>query len=161
VIGDGPTLNDPSRATDGPAYFQTFPVLNTSRSSMNPGVVQGTLSSEPNATYRLQFFSNRDDSTRCFDLATAQADFKPETGCATRAGFVSAFQASQGESLVGEIDVITDGNGNASFDVSSNVAVAAGSILTATATRIQTMPDGALQPLYTSEFSQAIKVSAK
>ena len=60
-----------------------------------------------------------------------------------------------GEHILGGINVTTDPQGNASFTFDSPGLVPAGKFITATATRL----DAALDPIETSEFSQAIIVN--
>jgi hypothetical protein len=60
-----------------------------------------------------------------------------------------------GENILGGINVTTDSQGNTSFAFDSPELVPAGMFITATATRL----DSALEPIETSEFSQAIIVN--
>jgi CSLREA domain-containing protein len=86
---DNVTLNDldGSDADAGPNNLQNFPILTTIRNSR---VVTGTLDSDPNTTYRLEFFSN---------TAPDGSEF------------------GEGETFVAALDVTTDVSGTVTFSV--------------------------------------------
>jgi len=102
----GMTANDAGDADGGVNLLQNFPLLNSTTASGASTRVQGTLNSRASATFALDFFSNPDCDP-----------------------------SGNGEGLkyLGSTSVSTDGNGNASFDVTLPVA-AEGRQITATAT---------------------------
>jgi hypothetical protein len=160
--GDGPTLNDTAGHASGvPNHGQNFPVLDANRSFQNPALVQvqGALDSAPNSLYLIQVFS--DNTAECVQLETAPVLPGYQPGCAVNGGSATAFLAAQGQVLIGQIEVLTDANGHAPFRFPANLNVPVGSIVTSTATSLNLMPDGSLQPSETSEFSQAISVVQK
>ena len=99
------TLNDVGDGDAGDNNLQNFPVL----TEVNQGstIVDGTLNSAMNTTFRLEFFSN--------------------TACDA-----SAF--GEGETYLGTQDVTTDGTGNVTFQVTLAPTAVFGSFITATAT---------------------------
>ncbi len=101
---DGLTPNDSLDADVGPNGFQNFPVITSATGT----TVEGTLHSEPNETYRIEFFNNdqRDPS-----------------------GF------GEGKTFVGSVEVTTDANGDATFTHTLN---ATAMNVTATATNLAT-----------------------
>jgi len=113
---DGVTANDPCDPDIGPNKRQNFPVL-TSVTGGTSTRIQGTLNSTANTLYRLEFFA----SNACDPLGNGP-----------------------GQSFIGYLDVTTDGNCNATFDVTYLYATVGGQPVTATATD----PSG-----NTSEFS--------
>eukprot|EP00913_Durusdinium_trenchii_P010877 g10206.t1 len=113
----GVTPNDANDADDGPNYTQNHPVLTTVTASGGSTHVEGTLNSTPATTFRIEFFAN------------SQSD---------PSGF------GEGEVYLGFADVTTDADGDAALAVDLPGEVAAGHVVTATATA----PNGA-----TSEFS--------
>jgi len=107
---DGVTPNDSEGhgAPNDPNNFQNFPVLTSARASASGGTdIVGMLHSDPNTTYRIEFFANDLDPL----------DLPPE-----------------GQQFIGFVNVTTDTNGDASFTAMLNVPVEAGRIITATAT---------------------------
>jgi hypothetical protein len=56
--GDGPTLNDPADADNGPNDLQNFPVITSARTGDGKTTVRGTLNSTPDKTFRVQLFSS-------------------------------------------------------------------------------------------------------
>jgi SdrD B-like domain/PKD domain/Periplasmic copper-binding protein (NosD) len=103
---NGPTLNDPLDADNGPNQLQNFPVIISS----TPGAttqISGRFNSKPNATYALDFYAN------------AAAD---------PSGF------GEGQRYLGAATVTTDGAGNVRFTVVLPGSSAAGEIISATAT---------------------------
>jgi uncharacterized protein (DUF2141 family) len=103
----GVTPNDPGDADTGANNLQNFPVLTSVSGSGGGTTVQGTLNSEANKTYRLEFFS----SPSCDPSGHGE-----------------------GKTFLGSLSVTTDGSGNASFTFSSGTAVSSGDSVTATAT---------------------------
>ena len=101
---DGVTPNDSLDVDEGPNGFQNFPVITSATGT----TVEGMLESEPNQTYRIEFFNNEQrDAT----------------------GF------GEGRTFAGSVEVTTDANGEAAFthtldDEAMNV--------TATATNLAT-----------------------
>ena len=89
--GESPRLNDAGDADTGPNNFQNFPVLTSARTTTTGVSVRGTLNSQPNRTYRIEFFGN--------------AELDPGL-------------YGEGKTLLGFTNVTTDGNGNVSFDAS-------------------------------------------
>lgn len=103
----GVTQNDTLDPDVGGNGLQNFPVLQSAAIAGSTVRVIGTLNSNANASYTLEFFgSPQCDST----------------------GY------GEGRSFLGSTSVSTNGSGNASFDVTLNAALATGSFVTATAT---------------------------
>jgi hypothetical protein len=117
--GDGVNPNDPGDPDVGPNGFQNFPVVTGAFVSPARIRIQGTLNSLASQTFHVEFFA----SPACDPT-----------------GF------GEGKTFLGFTDVMTDGSGNGTFDVTLGAQVAAGSAITATATG----PDG------TSEFSACL-----
>lgn len=159
ISKEGPNINVPPNANTGPNNLQNFPLLSANRSFINPALVQvwGSLNSAPNSIYLIQAFSN--DSAVCLQLnITPVLGYQPSPGCTLDSGFNTSFLESQGHVFIGQALVTTDTTGHVDFHFPANVDIPIGSILTATATLIQKMPDGSFMPTDTSEFSQAINV---
>jgi photosystem II stability/assembly factor-like uncharacterized protein len=109
--------NDTGDADEGGNHLQNFPLV-TSFGNAGGGInVRGTLGSKPSTEYRLDFYSN--------------------AGC-------DASGNGEGARPVGGAQATTDAAGNAAFDVTLAGQLAAGRVVTATATD----PSGS-----TSEFS--------
>lgn len=104
---DGVTPNDPGDFDTGPNGLQNFPVLTSAATAAGRTLVQGTLSSGPNRTYLVQFFS--------------QSQLDPT-------GF------GQGRTLIGSALVTTDANGNAVINSLLDAPTVVGDFITATAT---------------------------
>jgi parallel beta-helix repeat protein len=105
---DGVTANDAGDADAGPNGTQNYPVLtNVVTNGSSQITVAGTLNALANTRYRIEFFSNP-------------------------AGDPSGH--GEGRVLVGSVIVTTDASGNASFSVTRSASVAAGDLVTATAT---------------------------
>lgn len=121
---NGVTPNDVNDADTGPNQLQNFPVITTVLSSANSTTIQGTLNSIPNTTFEIDFYSN------------AAVD-PPGNG--------------EGAQFFGTSSVNTNGNGDATINATFPVGLAAGRVITATATD----PNG-----NTSEFSAADPASA-
>ncbi len=121
--GDGVTPNDPGDTDAGPNNLQNFPVITSVSSAGGSTTVTGTLNSEAGKSYLIQFFAN--------DLPDPSSH-------------------GEGQQLLGETTVTTDGSGNASFNPTLPLAVTPTQFVTSTATRLDA--EGA--PLETSEFSE-------
>ena len=100
-----PTVNDDGDGDGGPNNTQNYPMLTSVASGST--VIEGSLNSTANTTFRLEFFSN---------------------GVCDRLGY------GEGETYLGFTNVTTDGTGNVSFTVNFPDTVPAGSYITATAT---------------------------
>jgi hypothetical protein len=116
--GNGVTPNDPGDADGGANQLQNFPLLSVALAGAATRIL-GALNSTANTTFTLDFY------------ASPGAD---------PSGF------GEGARHLGSAVVTTDGSGNARFEVTLSGAVAAGEVVTATATD----PAG-----NTSEFSPA------
>ena len=99
----GVTANDPGDPDEGPNGLQNFPLL-TDVSSL---AIQGTLNSEPNRTYQLEFFA----SDAC-----------------DPSGY------GEGQSFLGALPVFTDGTGDADFTFVPVDPIPLGACVAATAT---------------------------
>lgn len=115
--GDGVTLNDTTDADSGANLLQNFPVLTSVQSSGGSTTIQGSLKSTPNTTFQIDFYSS-----------TA----------------LDPSGNGEGALFFNTTPVTTDGNGDATINVTFPDALPAGRAITATATD----PDG-----NTSEFS--------
>ncbi len=124
---NGVTANDAGDGDTGANNLQNWPVLTraTSDGAGNTNV-RGTLNSTASTTFNLDFYH----SAAC-----------------------DAGGNGEGEAYLGSAQVTTDGSGNASFVASFPANVAAGRVVTATATR-------SALPLDTSEFSNCATVLA-
>ncbi len=126
----GVTANDTCDADAGANNLQNSPVLTSATSDATSTTITGTLNSLPNTSFRIEFFSN--------------ASCDPS-------------QSGEGQTLIGARNVATDASCNViggSFTVTGLPPVAIGSVITATATRL----DSTLATTDTSEFSQCIPV---
>lgn len=85
---DGVTMNHPTNPTPGPNNFQNFPVLSSVTLSGDVATITGTLSSAPNSTYYIDFFTSQIWDTTHY---------------------------GEGQKYLGSITVMTDASGNASF----------------------------------------------
>lgn len=121
---NGVTANDSVDSDTGPNQLQNFPVLTSVTSSSNSTTIQGTLKSIPSTTFDVDFYSN---------------------------AAVDASGNGEGAQFFGTTSVNTDGNGDANINVTFPIGLAAGRVITATATD----PNG-----NTSEFSAADATSA-
>jgi trimeric autotransporter adhesin len=120
----GPNANDPQDPDAGPNRLQNYPAIASAQRSLDGSTtITGRLNSVPGETFTIRFFSNP---------------------AADPSGF------GEGKTFLGEIQVTTDGQGNASFDFPAQGAVSEGEFVTATATRVSTGD--------TSEFSEAERV---
>ncbi len=123
---DGPcgvTPNHHCVSVAGPNNFQSYPVLTSASSGGGSTTIQGSLDSVPNTTYRIEFFDNH----RCHPSGNGS-----------------------GETFIGSTDITTDGNCTAPINVTFQVNVQSGHVITATATD----PNG-----NTSEFSACVPVN--
>lgn len=100
------TANDVGDADTGPNNLQNFPVITSANSSSGTTTITGTLNSEANTQYRIEFFASEKDDPSGY---------------------------GQGEIFLGSTNATTVGN-NASFNVNLSVDVPAGYFITATAT---------------------------
>ena len=106
---DGVNANDTGDGDGGINNGQNFPLLTTARTNAsNQLVLTGTLNSNANSYYRIEFFSN-----------TSQDG----TGY------------GEGQTYLGFANVATDGSGNATISTTLTANVALGSFISATATR--------------------------
>ncbi|HET6771315.1 MAG TPA: CSLREA domain-containing protein [Actinomycetota bacterium] len=103
--GAGVNLNDTGDGDIGPNNLQNYPVL-TSVFSATRVLIAGTLNSQANKVYRLEFFANA----------------------------VCDGTNGEGQTFLGTTNVTTDAAGNAAFSVSLPAGVPAGQVITATAT---------------------------
>jgi len=113
----GVTLNDPVDADSGANNLQNFPVITSVLSVGSNTTIQGSLNSSPNTTFQIDFYSS--------------AALDP-------LGF------GEGALFFAATAVTTDGNGNATINVTFPMPLVTGRAVTATATD----PNG-----NTSEFS--------
>lgn len=121
--------------TAGPNDSQNYPIL-SSVTAMGDGTeIQGTLSSVPNHTFRLEFFANaaRDPTTFSDALAVLPGEF------------------SEGQTYIGSLNVTTDATGNVAFPANLPALPASEPFITATATDITNTGNGPANN--TSEFS--------
>ncbi len=111
LLGDGITPNDTGdpdpAASPNPNNLQNFPVLTVATAGTATTNIQGTLNSEANKAYRVEFFAN-----------TAADDGGN----------------GEGQTFLGAQDVTTDGSGNAALNFETAVLVPTGQFVTATAT---------------------------
>jgi uncharacterized repeat protein (TIGR01451 family) len=105
---DGVTMNTAGSPHSGPNNLQGFPVLSSVSTTSMDTVVTGSLTSNPNTIFTVQFFAN------------AAAD---------PSGF------GEGQTFLGEIrDLTTNGDGFANFAASLRTVIAPGQFVSATAT---------------------------
>jgi hypothetical protein len=121
---NGVTANDIIDSDVGPNNLQNFPVLTTVMSTSNTTTIQGSLNSLPNTTFDIDFYSS---------------------------AAVDPSGYGEGAQFFGTTSVTTNGNGDATINVTFPVALATGRVITATATD----PNG-----NTSEFSAANPTTA-
>lgn len=105
--GDGVTANDAGDLDNGTNGLQNFPLIDLAIASGSSLVIFGRLNSLPGGVYRLEFF---------------------DSAAADPTGF------GEGQTFLGAITVDTDAAGDASFEANFAVALAAGHVITATAT---------------------------
>lgn len=104
---DGVTANDPGDADTGANELQNAPVLVSASSDGASTTIQGTLDSTANMAFRLELFAS---------------------------GACDPSGSGEGQVFLGAATATTDAAGNASFNVTLPVGVAAGQQATATAT---------------------------
>jgi hypothetical protein len=121
---DAVTLNDPNDPDAGANRLQNFPDLAGAINDGTNTTVTGTLNSRPDTRYRIEFFS----SAACDE-----------------SGF------GEGERYLGFVEGRSNGSGNLSINMRTLPAVAAGNVITATATDIGRSE--------TSEFSACVEVT--
>ena len=106
---NGVTLNDVGDADAGPNNYQNFPVLTSAQIVSGTQVtIIGSLNSASNSSFRVEFFSSTTQDTNGY---------------------------GEGQNYLGFVNVTTDGSGNAAFSAALSASVAAGSYISATATR--------------------------
>ena len=120
---DGVSANDDLDADAGPNNFQNFPVITSALATESSTRIVGSLGSLPNEEYTLDFY------------ASSEADVSNH---------------GEGERYLGSAIVMSDGFGEASFDVTFAEKTRSGEFITATATD----STGS-----TSEFSEVIILS--
>ncbi len=103
----GVTANDATDSDIGPNNLQNFPVLTSVISLGNSTTIQGSLKSTPNTAFQIDFYSN---------------------------AALDASGHGEGGLFFNTTSVNTDGNGNATINVTFPAALGAGRIVTATAT---------------------------
>lgn len=91
----GPTANDAGDGDSGPNGHQNYPVLTSVNVSGGNTTVRGTLNSQPNSGYHLEFFADQEPSTSFY---------------------------GEGRTFLGAREVTTDAAGNADFTVTFAVA---------------------------------------
>jgi Bacterial Ig-like domain/Bacterial Ig domain len=125
LLADGGdvTANDISDPDIGPNDLQNFPIITSVTTFGSQTTIQGTFNSTTEDTFNLQFFSNP---------------------AADPSGF------GEGETYVGQTNVLTNFKGNDAFSFATNTPISVGRVVTATATNTVT--------LHTSEFSEAVEV---
>lgn len=104
---DGVTLNDSGDADGGPNLLQNFPVLTNVTSAGGQTTITGTINTNANQIITLDFYSN---------------------------GQCSVSGNGEGETPLGASTVQTDASGNGTFTATFATTLAAGSVVTATAT---------------------------
>jgi hypothetical protein len=120
--GDGVTANDPLDADTGPNGLQNYPVINTVTGHAERTTITGSLDSTPSTGFVLEFFASP---------MAAPSGYGP------------------GATPLGTLTVTTAADGHADFTAVLPVGIAAGDVVSATATD----PAG-----NTSEFAQSVAV---
>jgi VCBS repeat-containing protein len=127
---NGVTANDAGDADTGANNLQNFPVPSSATTNGSMIVIAGSLNSTASSYYRIEFFSSPS---------------------ADASGY------GEGRTYLGYANVSTNGSGNATFNTTLSVSVAAGQYVTATATKANatytTFTD-------TSEFAQNVTAVA-
>jgi hypothetical protein len=121
---NGVTPNDGVDGDSGPNQLQNFPVITSVTSTNNSTTIQGSLTSIPSTTFNIDFYSS---------------------------AAVDPSGNGEGAQFVGTTPVSTNGSGDATINVTFQIGLGAGRVITATATD----PNG-----NTSEFSAADAASA-
>jgi uncharacterized repeat protein (TIGR01451 family) len=128
LVRDGVTPNDPGDADTGPNNLQNFPVITKANAIPVSTEIEGTLNSTPDSTFLIQFFANDQLDPSSF---------------------------GEGEQLIGETTVTTDGSGDAGFSLLAPVEIGPLQFVTSTATLMENSDgDENLVPSQTSEFSE-------
>ncbi len=109
VDDPGPTPNDPGDVDTGPNDIQNFPVITSVATNETSTIIQGTLNSTANTLFRVEFFF----SSTC-----------------DPSGF------GQGMFIFGSTNVMTNGSGNASINLTLPVGIGPNRAVTATATNL-------------------------
>lgn len=107
----GVTVNDAGDGDSGPNGLQNFPVVTSAQGYFAGLIVDGTLNSVANATFRLEFYAS--------------------PGCDSSGN-------GEGQTYLGTVEVQTNASGNASFSLTLPAVVSVGQVVTATATRLAT-----------------------
>jgi hypothetical protein len=115
----GTSANDPGDPDIGPNNQQNFPIITTVSSNAGSTTIQGSLNSTPNTSFHIDFYSNAS---------------------------VDPIGRGEGALFLGTTLITTNGNGDATINVTLPAALPPGRVITATATD----PNG-----NTSEFSAA------
>ncbi len=123
---EGVTRNDTGDADTGPNGLQNYPVITSAITSGGETTIKGTLNTTASDRLTIQFFSSS---------AADPSDF------------------GEGKTYIGEIKVDTNLEGNTAFSFIPSTPLAAGQVVTATATSAFTND--------TSEFSRAVAVNTK
>ncbi len=108
-VGPGVTPNDPCDADTGPNLLLNFPVLTQATQIGSQVRIDGTLNSEPDALYTLEFFT----SPSC-----------------------NASGNGEGKTYIGSMLVATDSSCNGTFSGLFMASLAPGSVVTATSTDV-------------------------
>lgn len=124
----GVTLNDANDVDTGGNNLQNFPILASAAQTGSLLTVTGTLNSLANTSYRVEIYSNT-------------------SGDQTVHG--------EGKTLIGVIDLATDGFGVGNFSLPIATTLAKGTSVSAIASRL----DGGDNEIETSEFSHNINVT--
>jgi CSLREA domain-containing protein len=112
--------NDAGDGDSGPNGLQNYPVLTSVVSAGGTTTINGTLNSAPSTSFTLHFYDNL-------------------------VGLCDSFGFGEGLTYIGTANVTTDPSGNVSFSVGYAYTMAAGSVITVTATGVASG---------TSEFSR-------
>ncbi len=123
---DDVTLNDSGDSDAGANNLQNFPVLTSATTTGTQVTIAGSINTEVNSYYRIEFFAS-----------TTQDG----------SGYGEA------ETYLGFVNVATDGSGNATISTTLSASVASGAYITATATKSNATYDSFTD---TSEFAQNI-----
>lgn len=102
--------NDNLDGDDGPNHMQNYPTVNKVTSAGGVTTIKGALHSEPNKSYRIEFFVN----SPCEDN-----------------------NHGEGKAYFGAVTITTNGNGAAKFMFTKSKALAVGAGITATATELE------------------------
>lgn len=127
LANNGVTLNDSGDADTGANNLQNFAVITDATiQSSHSLLVTGTLNSQSNTNYRIEFFGNIS---------------------------VDASGYGEGQTYLGFVNVLTNGSGNATFSATlSGNYTTSSTIVSSTTTRLT----GGLVAVETSEFSVAV-----